>query len=57
MLLTFSRCQLTHHVMAIQLVYRYHVTEQFTVEKSHKMKVKVNRMIQHFIVGKFFVAC
>ena len=44
-------------VMEIYLAYMYQVITitQLTIEKSHEMKAKVNRMIQCFIADKFLV--
>ena len=52
---TFAWCHVTPHVMAIQLIYRYHVITSLSDEYSSDTNVEKLKMIQHIVVGDFLV--
>ena len=53
--LPFAWCHVTPHVMAIQLIYRYHVIKSLSGERSDDTNVERLKMIQHIVVGEFLV--
>ena len=52
---TFAWCYVTPHVMAIQMIYRYHVITSLLDEHNDNTKVEEHKMTQHVVVGEFLV--
>ena len=52
----FAWCHVTPHMMAIQLIYKYHVRTSLSDEHSSDRNVEGLKMIQHITVGEF-LAC
>ena len=51
----FAWCHITPHVIAIQLIYRYHVMTSLSDEHNDDTNVEGRKMIQRVIVGEFLV--
>ena len=52
---TFAWCHITPHVMAIQLIYRYHVITSPSDKHNDDTNVEGRTMIQRVVVGEFLV--
>ena len=52
---TFAWCHITPHVMAIQLIYRYHVITSLSDEHNDNSNVEGRKTIQRIVVGEFLV--
>ena len=52
---TFAWCHVTPHMMAIQLIYRYHMISSLSDEHNDDTNVEGCKMIQYVVVGEFLV--
>ena len=52
---TFAWCRVAPHVMAIQLIYRYHVITSLSDKHNDDMNMEGRKMIQRVVVGEFLV--
>ena len=52
---TVAWCHVTPHMMAIQLIYRYHMITSLSDEHNDDTNVEGCKMIQRVVVGEFLV--
>jgi len=46
---TFSWCHPAYHMMAIPLIYSYHVIDKMATQETNNTYMKGNTLVQHFV--------